>query len=81
MFAETDITVYHLDRRVVECPTPLPLKDKSQSVRAWCCSKCSSVIRLTISAPDTGLRVTPVIPPRKSLAVGGVATWTVASPQ
>ena len=40
-----------------------------------------SVIRLTISAPDTGLRVTPMIPPRNSLAVGGVATCTVASPQ
>ena len=45
------------------------------------CSKCSSVIRLTISAPDTGLRVTPMIPPRNSLAVGGVVTCTVASPQ
>ena len=44
-------------------------------------SKCSSVIRLTISAPYTGLRVMPVIPPRNSLAVGGVATCTVASPQ
>ena len=43
------------------------------------CSKCSSVIRLTKSAPDTGLTVTPMIPLRNSLAVGGVATRTVVS--
>ena len=41
------------------------------------CSRCSSVMGLTNSAPDTGLRVTPMIPPRNSLAVGGVATCTV----
>jgi len=34
---------------------------------------------LTKSAPDTGLRVTPMIPPRNSLAVGWVATCTVVS--
>jgi len=45
------------------------------------CSEGSSVIRLTNSAPDTGLRVTPMIPSRNSLAVGGVATCTVVSPQ
>ena len=41
------------------------------------CSKCSSVMELTKSAPDTGLRVMPMIPPRNSLAVGGVTTCTV----
>jgi len=41
----------------------------------------SAVIRLIKSAPDTGLRVTPMIPPRNSLAVGEVATCTVVSPQ
>ena len=45
------------------------------------CSKCSSVMGLTKSAPDTGLRVTPMTPPQNSLAVGGVATCTVVSPQ
>jgi len=35
----------------------------------------------SLYAPDTGLRVTPMIPPRNSLAVGGVATCTVVSPQ
>ena len=41
----------------------------------------SAVIGLIKSAPDTGLRATPMIPPRNSLAVGGVATCTVVSPQ
>ena len=41
----------------------------------------SAVIGLIKSAPDTGLRVTPMIPPWNSLAVGGVATCTVVSPQ
>jgi len=36
---------------------------------------------LTKSAPDTGLRVTPMIPPWNSLAVGGVATCTIVSPR
>ena len=45
------------------------------------CSKCLSVMGLTKSAPDTGLRVTPMIPPRNSLAVGWFATCTVVSPQ
>jgi len=40
----------------------------------------SAVIGLIKSAPDTGLRVTPMIPPRNSLAVGGVATCTVMPP-
>ena len=53
----------------------LPSQEKSE------CSKCSSVMGLTKSAPDTGLRVTPMIPPRNSLAVGWVATRTVVSPQ
>ena len=44
------------------------------------CSKCSSVMGLTKLAPDTGLRVTPMIPLRNSLAVGWVATCTM-SPQ
>ena len=45
------------------------------------CSKCSSVIGQLKSAPDKGLRMTPMIPPRNSLAVAGVATCAVASPQ
>jgi len=45
------------------------------------CSKCSSVMGLTKLAPGTGLRVTPMILPRNSLAVGWVTTCTVVSPQ
>jgi len=44
-------------------------------------SKCSSEMGLTKLAPDTGLRVTPMIPPRNLLAIGWVATCTVVSPQ
>ena len=46
-----------------------------------CLPVASAVIGLIKSAPDTGLRVTPMIPPRNSLAVGEVATCTVVSPQ
>jgi len=45
------------------------------------CNQCLSVMGVTKSGPDTGLKVTPMIPPRNSLAVGGVATCTVVSPQ
>ena len=45
------------------------------------CSKCSSVIGQLKSTPGMGPRMTPMIPPRNSLAVGGVATCAVASPQ
>jgi len=64
------------------------LTDLGQEYK-WCpagnimgsCSKCSSVIGQLKSAPDTGPRMTPVIPSWNSLAVGGVATWSVAFPQ
>ena len=46
-----------------------------------CVYVASAVIGLIKWAPDTGLRVTPMIPPWNSLAVGGVATCTVVSPQ
>jgi len=54
--------------------------------RAWdtrkrLCIKYPSVMVLTKSAPDTGLKVSQMIPPRNSLAVGWVATCTVGSPQ
>jgi len=45
------------------------------------CSKCSSVIGQIKSAPDKGFRMTPMIPPRNSMAVVGVATCAVVSPQ
>jgi len=54
-------------------PRELMSQDVSVSDHDLFCSKCSSVIELTRSAPDTGLRVTPMIPPRNSLLVGGVA--------
>jgi len=38
-----------------------------------CYMVAKAVIGLIKSAPDTGLRVTPMIPPRNSLAVGEVA--------
>jgi len=40
-----------------------------------------AVIGVNKSSPDTGLRVTPMIPPRNSLAVGWVVTCTAVSPQ